>query len=330
MPTASAFMESALPKGLPFSFVPPPSLDRATIAAHADLRPVLRIQASALLAVHRRTPRVAAIFGKQQRYLLGQLAIAMAFEGGERGLIVAHFLQAVKTHGISSRNTATSFIEEMLHYKIARINVTNTDRRRRPVVLTAATIEALTTWLALHLRSLDALDGGNRQSEFERHPQLLAQVHPLIVHHILLSEKTMPPARIFSFLGEMNDGGLLMDNIIASLQDAPAGTARFPTLLNSFSQLSEPLRVSRTHLLRKLAVSEQAGHLGWLERRGASTFWISKEFLHDYEIYQVEKLANIETAWQAVRDNGRSGHSGDYPGMLPENRGGVPQWAHVG
>lgn len=301
MQTASAFMESVLPKPLPFSLLPPPRLDRARIAAHADLRPVLKAQANAFLAMHRQLPRMAAIFGKQQRYLLGQLAIAMAFECGEHGFVVAHYLEAVKAHGIASRNTAISFIEEMLHYRIAQISVLGANRRSHPVALAPATIEVLTTWLGLHLDSLDALDGGNRRSELQQDPQLLAQVHPLIVHHILSSKKTMRPVRIFAFLSDMNDGRVLMDTIITSLHDAPAGTTRFLTFVHAYSQLCQPLRISRTHLLRKLAVSEQAGHVGWLGRRGASTFWISKEFLYDYETYQAEKLANIESAWQAIR-----------------------------
>ncbi len=304
MQTASAFMESVLPKPLPFSLLPPPGLNRAKIAAHADLRPVLKAQANAFLAMHRYMPRMAAIFGKQQRYLLGQLAIAMAFECGQRGIVVAHFLEAVKTHGIASRNTAISFIDEMLHYKIAQINALGANRRSRPIMLAPATIEALMTWLGLHLGSLDALDGGNRYSALQQDPKLLAQVHPLVVHHILSSKKTLKPVRIFAFLSDMNDGRVLMDNIITSLHDAPAGTARFSTFVHSYNQLCEPLRVSRTHLLRKLAVSEQAGHTGWLGRRGSSTFWISKELLHEYETYQTEKLANIESAWQTIRATG--------------------------
>lgn len=301
MPTVSAFMGSALHKLLPSPPIPQPRLDRATIAAHADLRPVLKAQAGAFLAMQRQIPRMTPIFGKQQRYLLGQLAAAMAFESGERGFVVSHFLAAVKTHGIASRNTAISFIEEMLQYKIAQISIVGSDRRSRPITLAPATVGALMTWLALHLSSLDALDGGDRLSALQQDPQLLAQVHPLIVHHILLSEKIMRPVRIFAFLSDMNDGGLLMDNIITSLHDVPADAARFPTFVHSYNQLCEPLRVSRTHLLRKLAASEQAGHVGWSGRRGGSTFWVSKEFLHDYETYQAEKLANIETAWQAIQ-----------------------------
>ncbi len=53
----------------------------------------------------------------------------------------------------------------------------------------------------------------------------------------------MQPARILALFSDMNDGGLLMDKIIASLDDAPAGAERFPTRIRSFGQLSEPLRI---------------------------------------------------------------------------------------
>ncbi len=63
---------------------------------------------------------------------------------------------------------------------------------------------------------------------------------------------------------------------------------------------SEPLRITRTHLLRKLAASERAAHVGWSAKRGASIFWISRNFLTEYEAYQIDKLACIEAAWQAA------------------------------
>ena len=300
MPIASSLMENALPMPFPAARPLPPGLDRAAIAAHPALRAVLKAQAGAFLAVHRQIPRIAAIFGTQQRYLLAQLATAMAFERGERGLVVAHFLEAVKEHAIASRNTAIGFVEEMLHYRMAQTGPAGADRRSRPVVLAEATIAALEDWLAVHLQSLDALDGGHRYAGLRREPKLLVQVHPLIVRRLLSSQTTMQPARIFALFSTMNDGGLLMDKIIASLDDASVGTEQFPTFVRSFDQLSEPLRITRTHLLRKLAASERAGHVGWSAKRGASTFWISGAFLAEYEAYQIDKLANVEAAWQAV------------------------------
>lgn len=300
MPIASSLMENALPTPFPVPQPLPPGLDRTAIAAHPALRAVLKVQAGAFLAVHRQIPRIAAIFGTQQRYLLAQLATAMAFERGERGLVVAHFLEAVKEHAIASRNTAISFVEEMLHYRMAQAGPAGADRRSRPVVLAGSTVAALETWLALHLESLDALDGGSRRATLRRDPGLLAQMHPRIVRQLLSSKTTMQPARILALFSDMNDGGLLMDKIIASLDDAPAGAERFPTRIRSFGQLSEPLRITRTHLLRKLAASERAAHVGWSAKRGASIFWISRDFLTEYEAYQIDKLACIEAAWQAA------------------------------
>lgn len=300
MSTASSLLENV--SGMPFH-VPqpqPPALDRTVIATHPALRGVLKAQAETFLAVHRQIPRIAAIFATQQRYLLAQLATAMAFERGESGLVVAHFLAAVKTHGIASRNTAISFVEEMLHYRMAQTGPVGEDRRSRPVVLAAATIEALENWLAVHLASLDAFDGGGRVAALRQDPERLAQVHPLIVRRVLSSQTTIEPPRIFALFSNMNDGGLLMDKIITSLDDTPIGTERFSTFVRSFNDLSEPLRISRTHLLRKLAASEEAGHVGWSGKRGASTFWISGAFLAEYEAYQIDKLANIAAAWQAV------------------------------
>lgn len=298
MPIASSLMENALPMPFPAARPLPPGLDRTAIATHPALRAVLKAQAGAFLVVHRQIPRLAAIFGTQQRYLLAQLASAMAFERGERGLVVAHFLEAVKEHAIASRNTAISFVEEMLHYRMAQTGPAGADRRSRPVLLAGSTVAALETWLAVHLESLDALDDGPRHAALRREPGLLTQMHPLIVRHLLSLKTTAQPARIFALFSDMNDGGLLMDKIVASLDDTPAGAERFPTLVRSFDQLSEPLRITRTHLLRKLAASERDGHLGWSGKRGASAFWISRDFLAEYETYQIDKLAGIEAAWQ--------------------------------
>jgi hypothetical protein len=188
----------------------------------------------------------------------------------------------------------------MLHYRMAQVGPTGADRRIRPVVLAGSTVEALQSWLAVHLESLDALDGGDRRARLHREPGLLAQVHPLIVRRVLSSKTTMQPARIFALFGDMNDGGLLMDKMIASLADVPAGTERLPTFVRSFEQLSAPLRISRTHLRRKLAVLEREGHVGWSGKRCASALWISQDLFGEYENYQIDKLLNIEAAWQVL------------------------------
>jgi hypothetical protein len=264
------------------------------ISGHPGALPILRQQAIAFIEVDRASPRVAGIFGTQQRYLMAQLASAMTFRNPEGTLHLSRFLEAVAAHRIASRNTAHDFIREMEKYGVARACASPEDKRSRPLKLADDTIRLLGVWVAIHLQTLDALDRGMRMAAFSAEPRLLARLHPAIVDSLLASQRSTSPDGTFSLFTWMNDGGLVMDKMIAMLNEEPPIDGRMMTGISSIDALATALRVTKTHLSRKMAQAEEAGSLGWTGRRGASTLWLAASFVDEYVGYQADKLARID------------------------------------
>lgn len=272
-------------------------LTMAHISTHPEVLPILRRQASDFIAVERSSPRVAGIFGTQQRYLLAQVASAMIFRSADGTLHLSRFLEAVVAHRIASRNTAHDFVREMEKYGVIRCQVTPDDKRLRPLKLAEETQRLLGVWVAIHLRTLDAFDQGQRMARFADDAGLLPRLHPFIVDRILSSAHSTRPEGVFSLFTWMNDGGLVMDKMIATIDTFPSRDDRVVTGISTLDEIADALRVSKTHLSRKMAQAEQEGSIGWLGRRGASALWLSPGFLNEYIAYQADKLARIDAAF---------------------------------
>ncbi len=275
-------------------------LSTEAIAAHPQVLQILRQQAESFLIVERSSPRVAGIFGTQQRYLLAQLAAAMMFRNREGTLHLSRFLEAVLACRIASRNTAHDFVREMEKYGVIRPIVAREDKRSRPLRLAEETVGLLGVWVAIHLRTLDAFDNGSRAATFAETPGMLAKLHPGIVDRILQSQRSVNPDGTFSLFTWMNDGGLVMDKMIATINDFSPQDERIVTGIASLDEIASALRVTKTHLSRKMATAEREGSMGWTGKRGASLLWLSPGFIHEYVSYQADKLGLIEEAFAAL------------------------------
>lgn len=276
-------------------------LDQSAILSHPQLRPALKKQALFFIEFEQQIPRGASIFATQQRYMLAQLAVALAFQQGENGLLLANFLEAVQTAKIASRNTAHKLVLEMVQYKVVTQNISKVDKRLRPIFLSPQVRASIFAWLMIHLASLDYFDNGKRCQIFSNHPALLERVHPLFVQKLFASRQAIAPEGTFSIFTWMNDGGLVMDKIFTTIKNSTPETARFVTAIKSFAELAEFLLISKTHLSRTMKQAEEMGSLGWLGQRGASTLWVSKSFVAEYDNYQADKLEKIDQAFSEVQ-----------------------------
>lgn len=270
------------------------------IAAHSHVLHILRQQADSFLIVERSSPRVAGIFGTQQRYLLAQLAASMMFRGKDGTLHLSRFLEAVIGYRIASRNTAHDFVREMEKYGVIRPIIAREDKRSRPLKLAEETIGLLGVWVAIHLKTLDAFDNGARSQTFAETPGMLAKLHPEIVDRIMKSQHSTSPDGTFSLFTWMNDGGLVMDKMIATITDFSPRDDRIVTGITSLDEIAAALRVTKTHLSRKMAIAEGEGSLGWTGKRGASSLWLSPGFIDEYVAYQADKLARVDEAYATV------------------------------
>lgn len=279
------------------------SLTADTIAAHPQLLAGIRRQADVLLSAYDDNPRISSIFGSQQRWLMAHIGLAIHFRRDpadiRSGLTVTRFAEKVRLHDVASANTADSFIREMHKYAFVRLLPGAPDKRLRLLEPTETTLDSVAGWVALHLETLDSLDGGARASAFAADPAALACLQPMIADGLLSLDAIRAPAGTFSLFTWLNNGGVVMERMIAGLGERDADAARVPTEIHSIAGMAEWLRLSRTHLTRKLREAEALGSIGWDGERGRSRMWVSADFLGEIVAAQAAKLAVIDAACDA-------------------------------
>lgn len=264
----------------------------------------MRDQARLLVDAYEANPRIGSVFATQQRWLMAHLALSMYFRGvsagGAGSFSAARFFEAVEAHRVASRNTADAFLKEMVRYDYARHVAGGADRRIRPLEPAPLSVESIRGWLIVHLATLDGLDGGDRVQAFAATPGAAARLQPAVAGGLLSSRRIREPSGTFSLFTWLDNGGNIMDWMIAGIEDAPPGTERIPTGFVSIVAMADWLKLSRTHLARKLADAEKLGSLGWLGRRGRSAMWVSDGFRQEYAAAQAAKLAIISDAFDAT------------------------------
>jgi AraC-like DNA-binding protein len=279
----------------------PMAMTADDILAQPAFGACVRVQAQALLLLHQASPRTASPFATQQRWLMAQAALAKYFrnEAAEpgTGVLAERFLDLVTSHDLASRNTAAAFLQEMFKYGIVRHVAESEGRRYRPFEPSPMTLAALLHWLAVHLATLDGLDGGARSTVLSGQPALLGAIQPLIADGLLASSAVRKPDKTFSLFTWINDGGIVMDRLIAGCHDNAAGISRIPTDVMSISALSQRLNLSRSQLSRKFNAAEAMGSLGWSGTRGKSALWVSNGFWREYHVAQAVKLSIIDAAF---------------------------------
>jgi hypothetical protein len=278
------------------------------IAGQPALYGLVRRQSQGLLLTFEQNPRVASVFATQQRWLLAHAGLALYFRRDPAdkrgGLVAARFLELVSGYDVASRNTADAFLKEMLKYGMVRRSPAGTDRRIRALEPGEPSIAALTSWAAAHLATLDGLDGGGRLTHFRGDPQALSKLQPLIADGLLTSAAVRQPRDTFSLFTWLNNGGVVMDRLIAGIEVTDPEAERVPTGVLSIAEMAGWLRLSRTHLARKLREAEALGSIGWVGRRGNSVMWVSKAFRREYATAQAVKLAIVDAACDACFGTG--------------------------
>lgn len=277
------------------------------VLAHPELAILVRNQAEALFLLNQASPRAASPFATQQRWLLSQAALAQYFrnEAAEpgSGLLAERVAELALQHDLASRNTAAAFVNEMLKYGVVRPIAGRERKRSRPFEPSPQTLSLLLQWLAIHLATLDGLDGGQRSAALSAQPALLGAIQPLIADGLLASSEVRRPDKTFSLFTWVNDGGVVMDRLIAGCAgengETASGLERVTTDVTSVSGLAQHLHLSRTQLGRKLAEAEAMGSIGWSGTRGRSPLWVSAAFRREYHAAQAVKLGIIDAAFEA-------------------------------
>ncbi|UVK47171.1 hypothetical protein BPNPMPFG_002932 [Mesorhizobium sp. AR07] len=271
------------------------------IAGHPALHRCIRVQAQAMNQTYEMNPRLASVFATQQRWLMAHIGLALHFrrepDDYRKELTAARFIDVIRQNSVASRNTADAFVKEMLHYGFIEYVPTSQDGRIRPLQPALPSLEPVTLWMMAHLHTLDSLDGANRLAMFLAQPDGLARVQPLVADGLLSSNPVREPKQTFSLFTWLNNGGVVMDWLISGVDPDDAGRAQIPTGIVSIGDFAKWLKLSRTHLARKLRDAEDLGSVGWLGQRGNSVMWVSRDFYQEYMTAQAVKLAIMDAAF---------------------------------
>lgn len=280
------------------------ALTTEDILAMRQLYSQIRVQSGALMEMFESDARLAAVFATQQRWLMSHVGLMIYFgnllAGRTQGLHISNFIDTVHKNGIASRNTADSYIKELINYKYVVQSADPFDKRLRRLQPADTVLATFAGWLQVHLASLDALAGGNRLATFRNDPGLIAHIQPAIADGLINARTVRKPGRTFSLFTWLDNGGLVMDWLITMMPDMPPETERVPVGRLSTAEMAEKLGLSRTHLSRKLKEAEDLGSIGWEGRRGHSEVWVSRGFRQEYAHAQAIKLSIIDHAFEAA------------------------------
>ncbi len=275
------------------------SLSQTDISNHPRILPLLKSQSSVFLQSFRADPKLSSVFATQQRWLLAHAALGLYFREGKpgaRSITLSRYLEEVARYQIASRNTADAFIKWLLHYGYAEITVDPADRRARPMVVRRETLDMVRGWVAAHLSTLDQLDGRERLPVFLASEELFPQLEIRIAHGVLTNPLIRAPGHTFSLFTWLNNGGLIMDWLIRNLGQISVDGARYSTSISSLSEILGWIKLSRSHLGRKLREAEAMGGIGWSKTGGGATLWVSADFVREMVDAQAVKLAVIDAA----------------------------------
>ncbi|MFD1329602.1 hypothetical protein [Mycoplana ramosa] len=276
-------------------------------ALAADSRFFFIVQqgAQALLRLHDQDPRVGALFSSQQRWLMCHAGYALACTSEALqpafSLYAARFIDLITENNVASRNTAADFIKEIIDIGFARPVEQHGDRRKRLLQLTEVTHRSMSHWLELHLSLLDGIDGGNRADSFRSEPAMIRRLQPMVAGKLLqaLGVRTQGPA--FDLFTWTNAGGMVMDQLIASIETGGEVESfapdRLPAGTVSINGIARRFNISRTHVRRLFDKATEMGDFGWNADHGENAAWVSRRLVQEYVQYQAEKCAIVDLAY---------------------------------
>lgn len=271
-------------------------LSTQDIVSDPDFITHIRRQARAMVELDREHIKMATAFRTQQRWQLGQLSMALYFKGG---LNAAGFLQEVERLGIASRNTADTFLQQMIAFNAVQPIETRGDRRKRFFKPTDATLHTYDRWLSLHLATLDDLTRGDRVQRYWQDREAITVIQPLLADFFLqpFDLRTLN-APISPFLWS-NNGFIVTDHLVMNLDLNGCAQAedKIFTSITSIAELAEGLNMSRSNASHRLREAEAIGAIGWEDARGRSRIWLSRDLLDAYLGYQANFLSQIDKAF---------------------------------
>ncbi|CAN7314145.1 hypothetical protein [Rhizobium sp. LjRoot258] len=259
-----------------------------------------------LIGIHKRAPRLARLAASHQKWLLTQTLFAM-HTGRDRGnpvsgLTAGRMMQVAKEFDLASKNTAASFLAELIAYKFLRDAPDEMpDRRLRRLETTEVSEEAMASWFLGHMACLDQLDDGNRASLTADEPRLFHLAQPRAARALIQEPIWKEPRSSIGHFLWSDVGGLVLHDLISRLPDDAREHKRVLLMGVSISELANEFGISLTNLKRMFKRAETDNLLGWESPRNRGALWLSRTFIEDYFHWQSAKFAELDSAihWAA-------------------------------
>lgn len=282
------------------------------IIANPELGTVIKSLAQDSVEFDQKNTKMATAFGTQQRWMLGQLGLSLHFQGvveeGSSNLNAAAFFDQVENLGIASRNTADTFLQQMVAFGALRPIDKGSDRRKRFLEATELTLDAINSWMSIRLKALDGLDQGNRLQRYRENPEAIKTVQPLLAESFLRSAKAAAPQTPMSPFLWANNGFIVTDHLVIAMDGEHEGSDQCPTCISSITDLADRLVMSRTNATQRLREAEAVGAIGWARDGRKSRLWVSRQLIDIYTWYQAIILSQVNAAYDtyfAVAPNER-------------------------
>lgn len=278
-----------------------PFLRRNDIVTHALFPEIEKQIARHLIGIHLQTPRMSRLKASHRKWLLTQSLFSLAMRRDPAdpisGLTATRFIECALRLDVASRNTATSYLAELVAYKFLRDIPDVPDKRVRVLEPTELAMNGMRSWLVGHLACLDRLDGGTREITALADDRIFQIAQPMAADRLVADPIWKdPPDTIGHFLWS-DLGGMILHDLISRLPTVDRSAERLDAGSVTLAELSERYQVSATNLKRMFKKAEADSLLGWDLPRRRGSLWLSQRFTEDYFTWQSAKFAAIEEAY---------------------------------
>jgi DNA-binding MarR family transcriptional regulator len=273
----------------------------AELAAHPLFPAVDQDLARHLIAIHRETPKLARLKASHRKWLMTQSLFTLCLERNENdplsGLTISRFIDIATSIGAVSRNTAESFIKEMLTYKFLERIPNDRDKRFQILTITDISYDAMESWFNGHMKGLDRLDGGNRFAVCANDPRIFRMSQPRAADRLVNNPVWRHPADSIGAFLHSDLGGMVLHELMSHITDFRTADDRIRVAQISITQIARTYMVSASNVKRMFKRAEDAGHLTWGDESRKKTLWLSRGFIEDYLGWQAEKFAALDEAF---------------------------------
>lgn len=262
----------------------------------------IRDAAVELLAMHDIAPRVVRYVASMQKWLITQAIVALHLNRQADPtcppLTAGALIDFFARQPIFSKNTLTAHLAEMRAYGLLIVQE-STDRRVKPLHLSAYGETLIRKWLESHLAALDRLDGGSRRARFADDPGLLARIHPSAIQSLIFDPAwACPPTSVDLFV-RTESGSNILHELICRLP-AHLQNGDEPVCLGQLhaSEISTRHTLSRGHVQKVFARARSQGLLTWGLPGNQGDLFVSRTLLWDYVRWQEVKFKAISAAYE--------------------------------